>query len=126
MPVTSPAGIDLTRRIALLLCASAAGCDSPRLPAATKDHAEVAARECDLAQWEWTSGIFEFDGDLDYPDGEGITFLIDATGLEGAALDEVGDRVDEIEACLVGNLTAQGVGTNIVGGTSFTLEEGAD
>ena len=125
-PVTSPAGIDLARRIALLLCAAAAGCDSPKLPAATKDHAEVAARECGLAQWEWTSGIFAFDGDLDYPDGEGISFYIDATGLEGAALDEVSYQVDEIKACLDSNFTAQGVGTNIVGGTSFTLDEGVD
>jgi hypothetical protein len=70
--------------------------------------------------------MFAFDGDLDYLDGEGITFLIDATGLEGTAVDEVGDQVDEIKACLVSNLTAQGVGTNIVGGTSFTLEEGPD
>jgi hypothetical protein len=68
--------------------------------------------------------MFAFDGDLDYPDGEGISFHINATGLKGAALDEAGDQVGEIKACLVSNLTAQGVGTNIVGGTSFILDEG--
>lgn len=64
--------------------------------------------------------------DRGYPDDEGISFYIDATGLEGAALKAVSDQVAEMKDCLASNLTAQGVGTNIMGAMSFTLDYGAE
>jgi hypothetical protein len=107
--------------LTLLLPVFAGACDNVRkLPEANKNQAAIAARTCGLSVWEWSSGIYTFDGELDYPDHMGIAFSLDATGLNDSETQKISERVARTEECLTNSLAKQGVGANIAGSVSQT------
>ena len=118
--------MSLGRAFSLLLVPFALGsCGGAEiLPEANEKQAALAARECGLTIWQWTSGIYSFDSELKYPSHMGIAFSFDVTGVGEAESSKLSDRVDRTSACLEASLARQGVGANIAGSIKYDPSDG--
>ncbi|MES2494213.1 MAG: hypothetical protein V4579_13150 [Pseudomonadota bacterium] len=92
------------------------------MPEANEKQAAIAARDCGITNWEWTSGIYSFDSELKYPSHMGIAFSFDLTEMSEAEASKMSDRVDRTSACLEASLAKQGVGANIAGSTQQMIQ----